>query len=334
MKIGFFESNDEEEINFFRQNFPDHQLLFSDKPLNSSNLPEDRSFEILVVFVTSQVNSDVINALPHLKAIFARSTGFDNIDISLCKQKNIIVSNIPAYGSHTVAEFTFALMLNLIRKVYTAINRVKIGREFSFEGLRGLDLFGKTLGVVGTGKIGSNVIKIAKGFGMNVLACDAHPNQELSSSLGFQYVSLEDVLKSSDIVTIHVPYNKDTHHLLNSTNLPLMKKGSFLINTARGTVVETDGLFKMITTGHLSGAALDVLEEEAELKEEAELLSRGSIPPEKYKEILEDHLLINSPNVIVTPHMAFFTKEAVESIRQTTLDNINSFLKGTPQNQV
>lgn len=334
MKISFFESRDEAEKDFFKQNLPGHELIFSNEPLTSDCLPEDKNFDIAAIFVTSKIDEAVLNALPNLKAICVRATGFDNIDLAFCKQKNIIVSNVPAYGSHTVAEFTFALMLSVIRKVYTAINRVKIEQRYSFEGLQGLDLFGKTLGVVGTGKIGINVIKIAKGFGMNVLAFDAHPNQALADELDFKYASLEDLLCSSDIVTLHVPYISSTHHLLNSTNLPLMKEGSILINTARGAVIETDALFKALRSGHLAGVGLDVLEEEDELKEEAELLERNAIPEEKYKEILEDHMLIRMPQVIVTPHMAFFTKEAIISIRQTTLDNINLFIKGTPQNQV
>lgn len=334
MKIAFFENKEEEEINFFKQKLTGHELVFSDNPLSSDNLPADRNFELLVVFITSKIDANLINALPNLKAIFVRATGFDNIDIELCKQKNIVVANVPAYGSHTVAEFTFALILSLVRKVYTAVNRVKIGERFSFEGLCGMELFGKTLGVVGTGKIGGNVIRIAKGFGMNILGFDAYPNPELATELDFKYVGLEELLKSSDIVTLHTPYSSETHHLLNSTNIPTMKEGSFLINTARGAVVETDGLLRALTNGPLAGAGLDVLEEEIELKEEAELLSKNAIPEEKYKEILEDHMLINNSNVLVTPHMAFFTKEAVDSIRQTTVDNINSFLSGTPQNQV
>ncbi|MBU1000441.1 hydroxyacid dehydrogenase [Patescibacteria group bacterium] len=334
MKIGFFESNNETEINFFKTRLSEHKLTFSNEPLTSENLPDDKSLEIAAIFVNCQVDKNVINSLPNLKAIIVRATGFDNVDIAFCKQKNIIVSNVPAYGSHTVAEFTFALMLNVTRKIYTAINRVKIGRIFSPEGLKGLDLFGKTLGVIGTGKIGTNVIKIAKGFGMNVLAFDAHPDQTMAGGLDFKYLTLEEVLRLSDIITIHVPYNNKTHHLLNSTNLPLIKKGSILINTSRGAVLETDTLFRLLSNGHLSGAGLDVLEEEDELKEEVELLSRNAIPEDKYKEILENHMLINMPQVIITPHMAFFTKEAIASIRKTTLENINAFIKGIPLNQV
>lgn len=334
MKIAFFESRDPGEIDFFKKSLSGHELIFFEHPLSLDNLPEDKSFELMAVFVGSKIDAAILNAFPNLKAIFVRATGFDNIDLALCKQKGIIVSNVPAYGSHTVAEFTFALMLTVSRKIYTAANRVKIEQRFDFEGLGGLDLFSKTLGVLGTGKIGSNVIKIATGFGMNVLAHDAYPNQTLADELKFNYVSMEDLLKQSDIVTIHTPYNKETHHLLNSSNISLMKPGSILINTARGAVIETDALFKALRSGQLAGAGLDVLEEESQLKEEAELLVRNAMPEECFKEILEDHMLINLPNVIVTPHMAFFTKEAVESIRQTTVDNINGFLKGAPKNLV
>lgn len=334
MKIGFFESKDEGEINFFKENLPGHELIFSDESLTKENPPKDATLEIIAVFVTSKIDEAVLSALPNLKAICVRATGFDNIDLALCKQKNIFVSNVPAYGSHTVAEFTFALMLSVTRKVYTAINRVKIEQRFSFENLQGFDLFGKTLGVIGTGKIGVNVIKIAQGFGMNILSFDAHPNQTLARELNFKYAPLEDVLRSSDIITIHVPYNSETHHLLNSANLTLMKEGSVLINTSRGAVIETDALYKILSSGHLAGAGLDVLEEEDELKEEAELLSRNSIPEDKYKEILEDHMLMHMPQVLVTPHMAFFTKEAIASIRQTTLENIKGFINNTPQNQI
>ncbi len=334
MKIAFFESRDQKEIDFFKNSLPEHELVFFDHPLSADNLPEDTSFELLAVFVTSKIDEGVLNAFHNLKAIFVRATGFDNIDVSLCKQKGVVVSNVPAYGSHTVAEFTFALMLNVIRKVYTAVNRVKIEQRFNFEGLQGLDLFGKTLGVLGTGKIGSNVIKIAQGFGMNVLAYDAFPNQALADELKFKYAPLNELLQQSDIVSVHTPYNKDTNHLLNSTNIPLMKSGSILINTARGAIIETDALFKALRSGQLAGAGLDVLEEESELKEEAELLNRSALPEECFKNILENHLLINLPQVLVTPHMAFFTKEAVDSIHQTTVNNITSFIKGTPENQV
>ncbi|RJP46677.1 MAG: hydroxyacid dehydrogenase [Armatimonadetes bacterium] len=334
MKIAHFEIEEEEKKVFLQQNLAEQEHTFFLDPLNTTSLPEQKNFEVLTVFVNCQVNRPTLDAFPNLKLIVARSTGFDNIDLEYAKNKGIIVCNVPAYGSHTVAEYTFGLILALSRKINQAVNRVKIGFDFDFEGLRGFDLNGKTLGVVGTGKIGVNVIKIAKGFGMNILASDAYPNQELSQSLNFTYLPLEHLLQQADVVTLHVPYLPQTHHLIHKENIFLMKRGAYLVNTSRGAVVETEALFQALIQEHLGGAALDVLEEEVELKEEAELLSKNKIPTVKFKNVLENHILINQPNVLITPHMAFYTKEAEQSILQTTVDNIKGFLENTPENIV
>lgn len=334
MKIAFFGVQEAEKESYFSQGLNEHQLTFFPEPINEESLPEQNDFELISVFVDCQTTPKVINHFPNLKFIAARSTGFDNIDGKFAKSKNILVANVPAYGSHTVAEFTFGLILNLSRKIYQGINRLKVGCDFNFEGLRGFDLNGKTLGVVGTGKIGANVIKIAKGFNMNVIACDAFPNEELAKTLGFNYIPLEELLKTSDIITLHVPYMPQTHHLINRQNINLMKKGSLLINTSRGAIVETDALFQALTQEHLGGAALDVLEEEGELKEEAELLSKKKLRVGELKNVLEEHILINLPQVLITPHMAFYTKEAELSIMETTVTNIKTFLEGKPENIV
>lgn len=334
MKIGFWEIREDKEKAFFTKALIDHELDFTHTPLDQSSLPEKTDYDVISVFTCSKITSQILNFFPNLKLITLRATGFDNVDLAAAKSKNIIVANVPAYGSNTVAEYTFGLILSLSRKIPQAVNRLKIGFDWNFEGLQGFDLNGKTLGVVGTGKIGANVIRIAKGFNMNVLACDRLPNQTLSANLGFVYLPLEEVLKQSDIVTLHVPYMRETHHLINRQNIFLMKKGSLLINTSRGSVVETEGLFQAITQDHLAGVALDVLEEETEIKEEAELLIKDQMSKEEYKKILENHLLINLPQVIVTPHMAFYTKEAEQSILQTTVQNIKSALSGSPENIV
>lgn len=334
MKIAFFEVSEQEKKDYFSQNLAGHELEFFDKPLDENFLPDHTDFEAISVFVGSKLNSTIIDAFHNLKYITVRATGFDNIDLAFAKSKNIQISNVPAYGSNTVAEFAFGLILSLSRKIPTASNRLKMSAEFSFEGLRGFDLNGKTLGVIGTGKIGANVIKIAKGFNMTVLATDVYPNAELSQTLGFQYVTLEELLKTADIVTIHVPLMEQTHHLLNKDNILLMKKGSLLINTSRGAIIDTDALSMALTTKHLGGAALDVLEEEGELKEEAELLIQNKIPQEDFKNIIENHILMYLPNVIITPHMAFYTKEAEFSIMETTVNNIKAALSGTPENLV
>ncbi|MBI2338104.1 hydroxyacid dehydrogenase [Candidatus Daviesbacteria bacterium] len=334
MKIAFFEVNEEEKKEYFSQNLAGHNVEFFEQALGENFVPDHTDFEIISIFVGSKLNQTVIDAFPNLKSITVRATGFDNVDIGYAKSKSIVVCNVPAYGSNTVAEFTFGLILSLTRKIPQASYRLKLSEEFSFEGLRGFDLNGKTLGVIGTGKIGNNVIKIAKGFNMNIVAMDPHPNEEFAKTAGFSYVSLDELLRNSDIVTIHVPLMEQTQHLLNKDNIVFMKKGSLLINTSRGAIVDTDALAKALIQEQLAGAALDVLEEEGELKEEIELLTLNKIPPEDYKKIIEDHILIHLPNVIITPHMAFYTKEAEFSIMETTVKNIKSALSGTPENLV
>ena len=197
----------------------------------------------------------------------------------------------------------------------------------------GFDLKGKTLGVVGTGQIGLHVIRIAKGFGMDVLAYDLKQNHILSEILGFNYVSLENLLPNSDIVTLHVPYNKYTHHLMNRDRFKLMRKGSILINTARGAIVDTEALIEALDQKILSGAGLDVIEGEELIKEEKQIV----FDPKKIESlasIVKDHILLNKDNVVFTPHIAFYSKEALERILDTTVDNINAFISGKPQNMV
>lgn len=334
MKIGFWEVKKDEEKAFFAQALEGHQLDFYDIPLDENPLPTVTDYDAISVFTSSKITPTIINLFPNLKLITVRATGYDNVNLETAKSKKIVVTNVPAYGSNTVAEYTFGLILSLARKIPQAVNRLKVGFDFSFEGLRGFDLHGKTLGVVGTGKIGLNVIKIAKGFNMKVMASDAFPNEKLAKELDFDYLSLEELLKQSDIVTLHVPLMEQTKHLINSDNIKLMKKGSLLINTSRGSVVETEGLFQALVSKQLDGAALDVLEEEVEIKEEAELLEEKQLSNEKYKIMLQNHILINLPNVIITPHMAFYTKEAEHNIWQTTVENIKSALSGNPQNIV
>ena len=310
------------------------EVEFFTDPLNEDLIPKVTDFDVLSTFTCSKITPKVIDAFPNLKLVAVRATGFDSVDIEYAKSKNILVSNVPAYGSNTVAEYTFGLILSLSRNIPQAVNRLKMSGEFSFEGLRGFDLNNKTLGVIGTGKIGSNVIKIAKGFNMKVLAMDPYPNEELAKSLEFNYVSLEKLLKDSDIVTLHTPLSANTQHLISKNNIKLMKKGGILINTSRGGIVDTDALYQALTLNHLGGAALDVLEEEYELKEEAELLAQDKIPQKDFQNLVEDHILMHLPNVIITPHMAFYTKEAEFSIMETTVGNIKSALSGTPQNLV
>ncbi|KKQ21221.1 MAG: hypothetical protein US33_C0007G0014 [Parcubacteria group bacterium GW2011_GWC1_36_9] len=192
------------------------------------------------------------------------------------------------------------------------------------------------MGVIGTGKIGKNVLKIAKSFSMNVIAYDLYPDLVFAKENNFEYKSLEDVVRQSDIITLHVPYNKENHHLINKGNISLMKKGVYLINTARGELVDTDALVWGLKEGIIAGAGLDVLEGERELKDEIEILS--STPRlmriEEYKTLLEDHVLMDMPNVTITPHIAFYTREAVAEILKTTILNIKGFLSNSMINLV
>ena len=336
MKIVFFEVLKTDQA-FFGEVFKGAEVSFFEEKLSEHDVEKAKDADIISIFVNSEINKNIIDALPNLKFIVTRSTGYDHIDISYCKEKGILVSNIPAYGSQTVAEFTFALLLSLSRRIFWGYYQLRDGTNFDLSQLEGFDLEGKILGVIGTGKIGQNVIRIAKGFRMNVIATDPHPNTELTKELGFEYVTLDDLLSQSDVVTIHVPYLPETHHLINSTNLSKIKKGAVLINTARGEIVETEGMLAALNDGRIKGVGLDVLEGERDLKEERTMImdSEPKIEQmESMRKLVEDHILIDMPNVVVTPHMAFFSKEAVGRIMQTTVDNINNFIAGNGQNLV
>ncbi|MGC8880755.1 MAG: NAD(P)-dependent oxidoreductase [Minisyncoccia bacterium] len=333
-KVAFVETSgwEKEYLNSF-PDFIEIADLYSEK-IDGENAEKFQDYEIISCFINSKLNKETIDKLPNLKFISTRSTGFDHIDIEYAKQKGIEVSNVPSYGSHTVAEYTFALLLCLIRKIYDAYHRVRETGVFTTDGLKGKELYNKTIGVIGTGKIGINVIKIAKGFEMNVLSYDKYPNEELAQKLGFKYVSLEELLKNSDVITLHVPYNSETHHLINKTNIFLIKKGAYLINTSRGGIVETEALYEALKSNHLAGAALDVLEEEGVIKEEQELLTKNTLSPETLKTTILNHLFIDLDNVIVSPHNAFHTDEALYNLLQTSVENIYNYLKGQPTNLV
>ena len=327
VKIAFFERD------YLQKELNDFDLIFFTDHLEKENIHLVDGCEILSVFTLSQINKDILSLLPNIKIITVRATGFDNIDVDEASKRGIMVCNVPAYGENTVAEHTFGLILNLSRKIYQSIQKV---RDVGFipDGLMGFDLKGKTLGIIGTGHIGVHVARIARGFEMNVLAYDVNQDKGLAKKLGFKYVSFEDLLKNSDIISLHVPYNKNTHHLINSENINLIKKGAYLINTARGGIIETSALVSALGNGILSGAGLDVLEEECYIKEERELLTKGF--PEKcdVKTMLHNHILMERDNVIITPHNAFNSKEALERIIDTTIENIRAFNKKRPINTV
>jgi len=325
MKIAFFEI-EEWQKDYLKEKLEGSDLSFFSEPLSLDNIDSAAGCQIISPFIYSEINKDILQKLPDLKMIATRSTGFDHIDIQSAKTSNIAVCNVPFYGENTVAEHTFALILALSRKLLDSVERARNG-DFSLDGLRGFDLKDKTLGIVGSGHIGLHVARIAKGFEMKVLSFDLKQDKEAAGKIGFDYVSFDDLLSRSDIITLHAPYNKRTHHLINSGNIGLIKRGAYLINTARGGLIETQSLLKALSDGTLSGAGLDVLEEECFIKEEAQLLSKEFPKTCDLKTALQNHILLQQKNVIITPHNAFNSDEALMRILDTTVSNIQSFME-------
>jgi len=316
MKIVFL-GLEKDKKSIFEGSFGDAEVSFFEEKLDENSVVLAKDADVVSVFIDSTVDKNIIDALPNLKFITTRSTGFDHIDYEYAKSKGIQVSNVPVYGSETVAEFTFALLLSLSRKIREANFALKENRNYSTPpDAQGFDLEKKTIGVVGTGKIGKNVIRIARGFNMNVLAYDLFPDMNFAGENNFAYKNLEEVLSQSDIVTLHAPYTKENHHLINKENISLFKKGAYLINTARGELVETEALEKALKDGSIAGAGLDVLEGEKVYK-------KGDNIP-----------MLEWPNVLMTPHVAFNTREAEARILQTTVENIQKFISDSPINLV
>ncbi len=330
MKIAVYECEDWQE-EYLRDRLEEHEVVFIHDTLSVTNVPADA--EALIVFIWSQVTKEVLDVASNVRFVATMSTGFDHIDIEACKERNIVVSSVPFYGENTVAEHTFALLLTISRNILPSVQRVK-GGTFNPQGLRGWDLKGKTLGVIGTGSIGRHVIKMARSFEMPVLAFDPFPKEGLDNELGFSYVGLDHLLAHSDIVTLHCPYNEHTHHLLNDHNLSFIKQGAVVINTARGGLIDSAALLRALQEGRVSAAGLDVLEEEASIREEYQVLSPHFHQQGNLHRVVLEHVLIHHPRVIVTPHNAFNSIEALERILDTTIENLHGFVRGQPINTV
>lgn len=292
----------------------------------------DPKTEVLGVFVNSKVDKKIINKLPKLKLIVTMSTGFDHIDLKAAKAKKIPVCNVPTYGENTVAEHSLALMMALSRKLFQSVKRVKEG-EYDYHGLRGFDIKGKTIGIIGTGHIGLHLIALLQGFEANIIAFDVRPNKEMAEKYGFTYTTLNKLLSTSDIVSLHLPLFKETHHLINRKNIKKMKKGVNIINTARGGLIETEALVWGLETGHITGLGLDVLEDEKNMQDpEQPIYSEGK--ESVLRTNLMNHIIVEHPNSIVTPHNAFNSLEALKRIIDTTADNIKSYVDGNIQNKI
>ncbi len=309
----------------------DHNCIYIPDHIGLENLDADA--EVISVFVSSSVTSEMIERLPKLKIIACRSTGFNNIDLAAAEAHGVTVVNVPSYGERTVAEYTFALLLTLTRRITQAASNVDLTEQ---PHLMGMDLFGKTIGVVGTGRIGANVVRIAKGFGMDVLAYDPYPNAALQQELGYAYVDLQELLARSDVVTLHVPFTGSNKYLINQEAFATMKDGVVFINTSRGELVDTIALIGALQSGKVSMAGLDVLEEEhiMSLHGELELLQDGPGAMQASRHGLELLALQKIPNVLLTPHNAFNTAEALGRINQTTVDNIVQFWYGNVPHKV
>jgi len=330
MKIAFFEIHEwEKEI--LKKRLKNHNLLFYSTPLTKGHLNDIKECEVISVFIYSKIDCSILEKLPNLKLVVTRSTGYNHIDCRYCYKNKIKICNIPYYGENTVAEHTFALILGLSRKIYKSYLKT-MANDFSISGLDGFDLKGKTLGVVGTGHIGKHVLRIAKGFEMKTLGFDRHQDSKLAKKLGFRYSSLRNLLKNSDIVSLHLPLTKETNHIINKSSIKLMKPKALIINTARGELIDTEALLEALNKNKLSGAGLDVIEGEELIKEEKELLHKKD--GKTLRKIALDFNLIRNEKVIFTPHIAFYSNEALNRILETTIENIKEFAKGKTINEV
>ncbi len=332
MKIAFLEIEDWERP-FLSNLLAGNNIEFYSEHINEKNLKLFSDIEVLSVFIYSNLTSDMLEKMPNLKLIVTRSMGFDHIDLKYCKKKGITVCNVPNYGGNTVAEHTFALILNISRNIFSSIERTRKG-NFEVENLRGFDLYGKTIGIVGIGHIGKEVIRIAQGFGMKVIAYARHPNEDLARKLKVSFHSLNELFGLSDIVTLHVPHSKETHHMINKRNVGKFKKNSILINTARGGLVQTEAILYGLEKRIFKAVGLDVLEEECGIKEETELLSGRFLEKCDLKTQLLNHVILNRENVYITPHNAFNSNEALNTILHITAENIINFINRKPINMV
>jgi D-lactate dehydrogenase len=304
----------------------DIELHFQPARLTLDTVALAEAYEVVCAFINDDLSAPVLEQLAAggTRLIALRSAGFNHVDLAAAQRLRLSVVRVPAYSPHAVAEHAVALILSLNRHLHRACNRTRDG-DFSLHGLTGFDLVGKTVGVVGTGQIGATFARIMAGFGCKLLAYDPYPNPQVEA-LGARYLPLDALLAEAHIISLHCPLNDDTRHLINPASLSRMQRGAMLINTGRGALVNTPALIDALKSGQLGYLGLDVYEEEAQLFFE----DRSDLP-------LQDDVLarlLTFPNVVVTAHQAFLTREALGAIAQTTLDNISGWATGSPQNQV
>ena len=316
MKVAVFSTKPYDETFLSRANDEahEHELTFLETRLNEATAALAKGFEAVCVFVNDQVDAPVLEKLAAggTRAIALRCAGFNNVDLKAAQRLGMDVVRVPAYSPYAVAEHTVALILTLNRQIHRAYHRIRDG-NFALDGLLGFDLRGRTVGVIGTGQIGVEVARIMRGFGCRLLGHAPSPNPE-AEDLGMEYVSLDELLTQSDIITLHCPLTPETHHLIDTRAMAKMKDGVMLINTSRGAIVDTSAVIEGLKSGHIGYLGLDVYEEEGDLFFE-----------DQSNLVLQDDVfarLLTFPNVVITGHQAFFTRNALESIAHTTLGNL------------
>ncbi len=318
-KIAFF-STQTYDKNFFENKSDKHHFEFFETRLKKNTVQLAEGYDGVCVFVNDKLNADILKKLSEMNVglVALRCAGFNNVDLKAAEKYNIRVMRVPAYSPEAVAEHAFALILTLARKTHKAYNRVRDG-NFSLERLTGFNIHKKTIGVIGTGKIGQAFTRIARGFGTRIIAFDKYPSEDLKKN-GVEYMQLEDVLASSDILSLHCPLTPETHHLINKETLEKMKKGAMLINTSRGKLVDTSAVIESLKEDHLGSLGIDVYEQEDKLffRDLSEVIIR------------DDQIarLMLFPNVLITAHQGFFTKESLEEITRITLKNFDDYENG------
>jgi D-lactate dehydrogenase len=297
-----------------------HELAFLEPRLTAETAPLAHGYEAVCAFVNDQLSAPVLRTLAEggTRLVALRSAGFNNVDVPAAHALGMTVTRVPAYSPYAVAEHAVGLILSLNRKIHRAFNRVREG-NFSLDGLLGFDLHGRTVGIVGTGKIGEAFARIMAGFGCRLLAADPYPRPEVEA-LGARYVPLDTLLAGSDVVALHCPLTPETHHLVNAASLERMRDGVMLINTGRGALVDTSAVIAALKAGKIGALGLDVYEEEAELFFE-----------DRSGDVITDDVfarLLTFPNVLITAHQGFFTADALRNIAETTLESVSAYAGG------
>lgn len=327
MKIAFFSTRDYEKPFFNHANLSaGHQLTFFKEGLNPSTINMAHGFDVVCTFVNDALNSDALTQLKNLgvKLIALRCAGYNQVDTQAAIAINMPIVRVPAYSPYAVAEHTIGMILTLNRKLHRAYLR-SLEHNFSLQGLMGFDLHGKTIGIIGTGKIGSIFANIMKGFGCSVIAYDIYENPECLN-IGVSYTTKEHIFANADIISLHCPLTPETHHLINSESIQLFKSNAMLINTSRGGLIHTKAVIQGLKDKKIGSLGIDVYEEEADIF--FENLSDEIILDDVFMRLL------TFPNVFVTGHQAYFTKEANNNIAKTTIDNISAFATGKIENAI